>query len=49
MLTLLRNISQSSIPDPFAFLDYNVTFLLRATLVLPFNKTIVHHFDPIAS
>jgi hypothetical protein len=47
-LTLLRNISQSSIPDPFAFLDYNVTFLLRETLVLPFNKTIVYHFDPVA-
>ena len=29
MLTLLQKISQFSIPDPFAFLDYNVTFLLR--------------------
>ncbi len=48
-LTLLRNISQSSIPYPFAFLDYNVTFLFRETLVLPFNKTIVYHFDPVAS
>ena len=27
MLTLLRNISQSAILDPFAFLEYNVTFL----------------------
>jgi len=26
MLTLLRNIPPSTIPDPFAFLDYNVTF-----------------------
>jgi len=48
-LTLLRNISQSSIPYPFAFLNYNVTFLLRETLVLLFNKTIVYHFDPVAS
>jgi hypothetical protein len=49
MLTLLRNISQASIPDPFAFLDYYVTFLLRETLVLPFNKTVCFHFDPVAS
>ena len=49
MLTLLRNISQSAIPDPFAFLDYNVTFLFRQTTVGIFNKSIVYHFDPIAS
>jgi hypothetical protein len=49
MLTILRNISPSAIPDPFAFLDYNVTFLLRETLVLPFNKTIIYHFDLVAS
>ncbi len=29
MLTLLRNISLSAIPDLFAFLEYNVTFLYR--------------------
>jgi hypothetical protein len=49
MLTLLRNISQTSIPDPFAFLDYSVSFLLWGTLVLPFNKTACYHFDPVAS
>ena len=49
MLTLLRNISQSSIAEPLVFLDYFVTFLLRETLVLPFNKTIVCYFDPVAS
>jgi hypothetical protein len=37
MLTLLRNMSQTTVPDMFAFLDYYVTFLLRETLVLPFN------------
>ena len=31
MLTLLRNITQSAIPDPFAFLEYNVTFLFIRT------------------
>jgi len=49
MLTLLQNISQSSIPDSFAFIDYNVTFLLRETLMFPFNKTICYNFDPVAS
>ena len=49
MLKLPRNISPSTIPDPFAFLEYNITFLLRPTLVLPFNKTIAYHVDPIAS
>jgi hypothetical protein len=49
MLTLLRNISQTAIPDPFAFLEYNVTFLYRQTPVGIFNRSIVYHFDPIAS
>jgi len=49
MLTLLRNISPSSIPDPFAFLDYNVTFLYRPFHELPFRISVVYHFDPIAS
>jgi len=49
MLTLLRNISQTSIPDPFAFLDYYVTFLYRPLPVLPFRISIVYHFDEIAS
>ena len=49
MLTLLRIISQTSIPDPFVFLDYSVTFLLRETAILPFNKTVCYHFDPVAS
>ena len=49
MLTLLRNISPSSIPDPFAFLDYNVTYLYRPFPVLPFRISVVYHFDPIAS
>ncbi len=49
MLALLRNISQSSIPDPFAFLDYKVTFFYRETLAFPFNKAICCHFDPVAS
>jgi hypothetical protein len=49
MLTLLRNISQSSIPDPFAFLSYNVTFLDRPFPVLPFRISVVYHFDPVAS
>jgi hypothetical protein len=48
MLTLLLNISQSSIPYSFAFFEYNVTFLFRETLVVPFNKSIVSHFGPIA-
>ncbi len=47
MFTLLWNISQSSIPDPFIFLDYSVTFLCR--LSFPFTETILYHFDPIAS
>ena len=38
MLTLLQNISQFSIPYPFAFLDYNITFLFRETLALLFIK-----------
>ena len=29
MLTLLRNTSQSTVPDPFAFLDYYITSLIR--------------------
>ena len=49
MLTLLRNITQSAIPDPFAFLEYNVTFLYRRTTFGTFNQSIVYHFDPIAS
>ncbi len=49
MLTLLRNISQSSIPDPFAFFDYFVTFLLRQNLVFPFTQTVCYHFDPVSS
>jgi len=49
MLTLLHNISQSAIPNPFAFLDYNVTFLYRRTTFDFFNQSIVYHFDPIAS
>jgi hypothetical protein len=49
MLTLFWNISQSSVPDPFAFFDCNVTFILRETLVLPLNKTICYHFGPVAS
>jgi hypothetical protein len=49
MLTLLRNISPSFLPDPFAFLDYNVTFLHRSFPVLPFGISVVYHFDPVAS
>ncbi len=49
MLTLLRNISASTIPDPFAFLDYSVIFLPRQSLVFPFTQTICYHFDPVAS
>ena len=49
MLTLFRNVSPSAIPDPFAFLDYNVTFLYRTFPVLPFRISVVYHFDPIAS
>jgi hypothetical protein len=49
MLTLLRNISPSNIPNPFAFLDYHVTFLYRPFPVLPFKISIVYHFDPVAS
>jgi hypothetical protein len=49
MLTLLSNISQSSVPDPVAILECSGTLLLRETLVLPFNKTIVYLFDPVAS
>ena len=29
MLTLIRRMSQTTVPDPFAFLDYYVTFLLQ--------------------
>ncbi len=48
MLPLLRNISQSAIPDPFAFLEYhNVSVLYR--LSFPFNETVAYHFDPVAS
>ena len=46
MLTLLRNISQSAVPDPFAFLDYNVTFLYR--LSFP-TETICYYFDSVAA
>ncbi len=49
MLTLLRNMSQTTVPDPFAFLDYYVTFLLRQNLVFPFTQTVCYHFDPVAS
>jgi hypothetical protein len=49
MLTLLRNMSQTTVPDPFAFLYYYVTFLPRETLVLSYNKTVSYHFDPVAS
>ena len=49
MLTLLRNISPTTIPDYFAFFNYNMTILLRENLVLPFNKTIAYHFDHIVS
>jgi hypothetical protein len=45
MLTLLRNISQSAVPDPFAFLDYKDTFLYRMSFP---TETIVYHFNPIA-
>jgi hypothetical protein len=49
MLTLLRNMSQTTVPDPFAFFDYYVTFLLRQNLVFPFTQTVCYHFDPVAS
>jgi hypothetical protein len=49
MLTLLRNISASAIPNPFAFLDYFVIFLPRQNLVFLFTHTICYHFDPVAS
>ena len=49
MLTLLRNMSQTTVPDPFAFLEYKVTFLLRQNLVFPLTQTCCYHFDPIAS
>jgi hypothetical protein len=49
MLTLLHTMSQTTVPDPFAFLEYYVTFLLRETLVLPFIKSIAYHVDPVAS
>jgi hypothetical protein len=49
MLTLVRNMSQASVPDPFAFLDYFVTFLLRQKLVFPFTQTVCYHFDSVAS
>ncbi len=49
MLTLLRNISQASVPGPFVFLEYPVTFLLRQNLVFPFTQTVCYHFDPVAS
>ena len=37
LLTLVRNMSQTTVPDPFAFLDYFVTILLRQNLVFPFT------------
>jgi hypothetical protein len=49
MLTLLRNMSQTTVLDPFAFLDYYVTFLLRQNLAFPFTQTVCYHFDPVAS
>jgi hypothetical protein len=49
MLTLLRNMSQTTVPDIFAFLDYYVTFLLRQNRVFPFTQTVCYHFDPVAS
>ena len=49
MLTLLRTISHSAIRDPFAFLEYNVTFLYRRTTFGIYNQSIVYHFDLIAS
>ena len=49
MLTLLRNISQARVPNPFVFLEYSVTFLLLQNLVFPFTQTVCYHFDPVAS
>jgi hypothetical protein len=46
MLTLLRNISQSAVPDPFVFLDYSVSFLYRMSFP---TETIYYHFDPVAA
>ncbi len=46
MLTLLRNMSPSAIPDPFAFLENNVYFLYRMSFP---TETIAYHFVPIAS
>ena len=40
LLTLLRNMSQTTVPDPFASLNYKVTFLLRQNLVFPFTQTV---------
>ncbi len=46
MLTLLRNISQTNIPDPFVCIAYNVTFLYRISFPV---TTIAYHFDPVAA
>jgi hypothetical protein len=46
MLTLLRNISESSIPEPFALLEYNANFLYRMSFP---TETICYYFDPVAS
>ncbi len=47
ILTLLHNISQSSILDPFAFTYSNVTFLYR--LSFPFDEKNAYHFEPMES
>ncbi len=46
MLTLLRNISQTIIPDPFVFLDFSASFLYRMSFPV---ITIAYHFDPVAA
>jgi hypothetical protein len=46
MLTLLRNIAQFAVSDPFAFLEYNVTFLYRTSFP---TERICYHFDPVAA
>ncbi len=42
-------MSQTTVPDPFAFLNYSVTFLLRQNLVFPFAQTVCYHFDQVVS
>ncbi len=46
MLTLLRNISPSAIPDQFTFLEYKVKFLDRMSIP---SERVAYHFDPVAS